>query len=63
MEININVAEEMMIVGALQVTIRKLKQAKNDKEIDSMIKSCESALEKIKQANNEQAQEIMRNEE
>lgn len=62
MKIDINVAEEMMIVGALQDKIRRLKQAKSDKEIESMIENCKSALEKIEQANYEKAQEIMRNE-
>lgn len=62
MKININVSEEMMIVGALQDKIRRLKQAKNDKEIESMIENCKPALEKIEQANYEEAQKIMRNE-
>lgn len=55
MKININVAEEIQIVGALQDRIKKLKQAKQDKHIKSMIESCKSALEKIEQANYEKA--------
>jgi hypothetical protein len=62
MKININIPEEMQIVGALQDRIIKLKQAKQDKHIKSMIENCKSALEKIEQANYEKAQEIMRNE-
>jgi len=50
----------MQIVAAIQERIRKLKSMKGDHS--SEINHCEEVLEKVNQANYEQAQEIMRNE-
>jgi len=60
MQININVPEEMQVVLAVQERIRKLKSMSGDQS--SQIKHCEEVLEKINQANFEEAQEIMRDE-
>jgi hypothetical protein len=60
LKINISVPEEMQIVAAIQERIRKLKSMKGDHS--SEINHCEEVLEKVNQANYEQAQEIMRNE-
>lgn len=60
MKINLSVAEEMQVVGALQERIRKLKGMEGDHS--SQIANSENVLNKIEQANYEEAQEIMRSE-
>ena len=63
MQININVPEEVAITTCIRLELSRLEAIENKTNyMKNKIKSCNSVLEKIKNANNKQAQEIMRNE-